>query len=300
MSPQRHAAARDFLLTRARPLERGLYHFEFEHGPAADAVSALSAFQNQDGGFGHALEPDFRLPASSALATSIGLQHLSRLPAELARERALHALSYVAETYDPGRQGWQKVPPAVADYPRAFWWEPEQPEDVEANWANPGAELVGYIYEVPGSAAEPLRESLTRRAFAWLDAHERALEMHDLLCYLRLARRLPADLKQDLEQRLARHVREVVATDQKAWAEYALQPVQVAPDPEALYTELLGPAIAANLDYLIAEQGADGAWEPTWNWGRFPEEWERAREEWKGILTLENLRLLRSYGRLPA
>ena len=33
-------------------------------------------FQNDDGGFGRALEPDFRLPASSAIATAVGFQYL--------------------------------------------------------------------------------------------------------------------------------------------------------------------------------------------------------------------------------
>ena len=66
-----------FLLEQARPLERALFRQRFEGAGAEGALVALSAFQNEDGGFGRALEPDLRSPSSSALATAIGLQTLS-------------------------------------------------------------------------------------------------------------------------------------------------------------------------------------------------------------------------------
>ena len=50
----------------------------------------------------------------------------------------------------------------------------------------------------------------------------------------------------------------------------------------------------------VDRQGADGAWPPNWNWlGLFPEDWPQAELEWKGVLTLQTLLTLRSYGRLP-
>jgi hypothetical protein len=33
--------------------------------------------------------------------------------------------------------------------------------------------------------------------------------------------------------------------------------------------------------------------------GLFPEDWPQAELEWKGVLTLQTLLTLRSYGRLP-
>jgi hypothetical protein len=36
-------------------------------------------------------------------------------------------------------------------------------------------------------------------------------------------------------------------------------------------------------------------WGITWSWGQFEEEWETAKEEWRGWLTLEYLRILRSF-----
>jgi hypothetical protein len=63
--------------------------------------------------------------------------------------------------------------------------------------------------------------------------------------------------------------------------------------------EVLREAVEANLDYLIGEQGGDGAWAPTWNWGGlFPEAWPQARRDWQGVLTLDALKVLRAFGRI--
>ena len=44
--------ARGFVYRNARPLELARWRFHFENGSADDVVTALSAFQNEDGGFG--------------------------------------------------------------------------------------------------------------------------------------------------------------------------------------------------------------------------------------------------------
>ena len=59
--------AREFLKTQARPLDRALFEVRFEGASVEHVVDELAAFQNKDGGFGHALEPDLRTPTSSAL-----------------------------------------------------------------------------------------------------------------------------------------------------------------------------------------------------------------------------------------
>ena len=64
--------ARDFIKAQARPLDRVLFEYRFEGAPVDLVTAELARFQNDDGGFGHALEPDLRTPTSSALATEIG------------------------------------------------------------------------------------------------------------------------------------------------------------------------------------------------------------------------------------
>jgi hypothetical protein len=69
-----HSRAVDFLARQARLLEQRLYGTLFEGAPAAGVVEALRGYQNEDGGFGHGLEPDKRCPASQPLDVQVALE----------------------------------------------------------------------------------------------------------------------------------------------------------------------------------------------------------------------------------
>jgi hypothetical protein len=71
LSPEAFDSARTFVKAQARPLDQRLFEFYFEAGSAAAVLAELAHYQNDDGGFGRALEPDFRLVASSPLAGSL-------------------------------------------------------------------------------------------------------------------------------------------------------------------------------------------------------------------------------------
>ena len=66
--------ARQFILGNARLLDRKRFAFRFEGGSAKDVVAALRPYQNVDGGFGHALEPDLRCAASQPVPTELALE----------------------------------------------------------------------------------------------------------------------------------------------------------------------------------------------------------------------------------
>lgn len=81
LSRDAKARAKALIERHARPLEQRIYVYEFVQGPKDAIFEALKAFQNPDGGFGNALEPDLRLPDSSVLATTVGMQVLREFEA---------------------------------------------------------------------------------------------------------------------------------------------------------------------------------------------------------------------------
>lgn len=298
LTPEQFSKARNFLLTNARPVDRAMFQFEFEQGLPDEVLTELRNFQNEDGGFGHALEPDFRFPFSSAIATTIALQYVSRLQLDEVPAMVVRALEYLHATFDSEHQLWEPVPETVTQFPRAVWWEYGGPEKAEEYWANPAAEILGYFYEYLNSTLSDWRGLLLTKAFEKLENRSEPLEMHDLLCYLRLAYRLPPDRQTELYAKLDSNVHQVVAASPDEWRKYGVQPIQVAPSPESHYYPVLKPYVDKNLDFLVQTQGDDGAWNPTWQWWRYEDEWSQAKEEWRGVLTLDNLRVLRKYGRL--
>ena len=56
--------ARRFVYRNARPLDLARWKYHFENGSEQEVLAALSAYQNEDGGFGHGLEEDNMNPHS--------------------------------------------------------------------------------------------------------------------------------------------------------------------------------------------------------------------------------------------
>ena len=59
--------AREFIYRNARPLDLARFQYHFENGSKEAVMSALSYYQNADGGFGSAVEPDCWNPNSIPL-----------------------------------------------------------------------------------------------------------------------------------------------------------------------------------------------------------------------------------------
>ncbi|MBN2170360.1 MAG: hypothetical protein JW819_03445 [Candidatus Krumholzibacteriota bacterium] len=302
----RERAAR-FLREEARPLERALYAHRFAGGPAAAAEEALAAFRNDDGGFGRALEPDVRTPSSSALATADALRHLAALGAEPGHPLVAGAVAWLRGAFGGQAGVWRVVPVDTNDHPHAPWWHDEDgslARIFDGFRIIPRARALAGLNHYAGlMEADWLAEQTVRAADDIAAAEDAAFGGGgDGLVYaLDLARApgLPAGRAARLIERLRAAALNVVERDPAKWGGYAALPLKVVDGPDSPLADLFADAIPANLDHLVASQAADGAWDPTWSWGgAYPEAWDAARREWRGVLTLEALTLLRAFGRL--
>ena len=105
------AAGRDFLLREGRLLERRLFATCFEGAPATGVVDAVRAFRNNDGGFGHGLEPDVRCPASLPVDVEVAFQALATARAA-DRGLVLGACDYLAKVAASVAAGGAVPPPS--------------------------------------------------------------------------------------------------------------------------------------------------------------------------------------------
>jgi hypothetical protein len=71
--------ARSFIYRNARPLDIARWQYHFEGGSREAILTALAAYQNEDGGFGHALEPDAWNPNSSPIQTWVAMEILREI-----------------------------------------------------------------------------------------------------------------------------------------------------------------------------------------------------------------------------
>ncbi len=300
-------AARDYLMRGARPLERARFRCAFEGAEPDEAIEELLGFQCSDGGFGRALEPDFRAAESSALAVAGALRiarELSHASGKQVNEllpESVRAdlLSWLEQDFDASTKTWAIVPEIDDTTPHAPWWDPDGLAERFGYFVlNPTAELAGFYADLASAGwINQLFVAIRDR----LAARE-GIDMHELLSVKWLVETdsLPESMRSEIIAEMRRLLPECVVTDPDRWGEYCLRPADVADSPESPFLADLGEQIvSANVDRIIDEQSSDGSWQPAWSWGgAFPDEWSTARREWAGVLTLSRLQLLSRFGRL--
>jgi hypothetical protein len=288
-----------YIARHGRPIEQALAGVRFGTTPLDQARAALVQYQNEDGGFGHGLEPDYLLPASSATATSIGLQFAVDMDLPADDPLVTGALEYLAATRDADKGTWLATPASVNDHPHAPWWH-HDPDKINADALilNPGAELVGYFY----------RWSRGDEASAWLDQtidclqSRREVEGHELLCCVRLAEspNLPDPQRGAVLAALHQHVDALIETNPDEWGGYCIKPMTAAPHPQNPLADGLADIIKQQIPFELARQGEDGAWQPHWSWfGNYPEDWDRVAPGIAGSITYGILASLREWGAIP-
>lgn len=290
LSRKQFNLARTFLKNKARGLECALYEYEFENGSTEAVVNEVKVYQNKDGGFGHALEPDFRCQESSTLATAIALHHLADVGVGEMDETVRNGVGYLLDTFNHEKKGWQIVPRAVENAPRAVWWN--YSEDWE--WGNPSAEIIGLLHHYRGLVPMDFLADLTQYAINYINDLTQ-YEQHELLSFIKLYEQLPKDDQDAITDKLNEMVQASVTTEPERWDAYCLTPLQVVSSPSSKFYGLFKEVIPLNLASLVQKQAKRGYWNPSWSWGQFEEEWKVAKEEWKGCLTLDHLRVLRAF-----
>ncbi len=299
LTAERREQAVHYITQEGRPLERALYAYYFAGGSADDVLKELAAFQNDDGGFGHGLEPDFRLNDSSVIATTVGMQYFGDLKTDGDHPMVAKACQYLVNTYNPQTMKWPIIPANSDDAPHAPWWVHDG--DLEKSMSNPRAEIAGYLNAYPQHFPDEMREKVTTSVVDYLTSQPDKMEMHDLMCYIRFLEN--ADLEEAakaiLQEKLRRIVNSTVERNPETWKEYGLPPLTLIASPDSPFAADFADTIPQNLDFMIESQSEDGTWKPNWSWfGLWPEEWEQAKRDWTSRLTLDNLHRLRSFGRI--
>jgi hypothetical protein len=291
-------AARDFMATHARVLDRRRFELLDGIRDARGALQALAGYRNPDGGYGWGLEPDLRTPDSQPGA-------------------ALHAF----EVFEEGASGTAPEAVALCDWldsvtlpdgglPMAMpmavtagsgpWWAGADPAVSSLQiTAITAARAHRVARHDPAVAAHPWLERAGRYCFGaiaaldttpfayvlafsiqFLDAaHDRHPEAEDLL------RRLGAQIPADGRVRVRGGAEDEM-----------LHPLDIAPEPDRPARELFTPeVIEADLERLAGLQQDDGGWIVD-----FRSMSPAGSLEWRGYATVRAIDILQRNGMLDA
>jgi hypothetical protein len=273
--------ARDHVYRSGRVLERRLFARLFEDGDVHGVVSAVLAYANADGGFGHGLEPDKLAPQSQPLDIQFALQSLAEAGAE-ASGRVAESARATCDFLEPLADDRGLVPivlPSVAEYPRAeHWGDGNFPPGI-----NPTIAIAGYLN---GFGVE--HPWLTRATETCLETLEKETldEAHAFVAAAVFVEHVPD------ARPFAARLAETLPNAQWFLADpdaegYGVLPTKLPREwfDDALYD--------AHLDKLESQQEEDGGWPVAWN-----PPGPGSLAAWRAILTIEALKTLKKNGRL--
>ena len=301
LSKEAFERARDYMKNNAEKIELALFEYHFEGGSYEEVIKALREYENEDGGFGKGLEYDFTLSASSPMATTIAFQYLRKINASSDIDMIKEGIKYFIDTFDKDKNMWHALSKEANNYPHAPWWHYDESTGgcaVEHCFANPSAEIIGYLNEYKDLVPKDFLTMVTDMAIEKLLERPDKLEMHEMLCYLRMSEKLPVEKKEAVIDKLRKSVRNSVELNSANWEGYGAKPSIIVDSTESPLIDLIKEEVELSLDYEIGKQTSEGFWEPNWSWGQYEESWELAKEKWRGRLTVETLIKLKRFGRI--
>ncbi|SEQ43012.1 hypothetical protein [Piscibacillus halophilus] len=293
----------------ARPLEAARWSYEFDGGTKEEVLNYLKAFQNDDGGFGHGLEPDFWLPKSNAMATWTAGRILVDLEVSSSHDVIQTMISYLVNTYDSDSGMWASVLPENNNFPHAPWWGYQ--EGVQKNWMfNPGAELAAFLIhwtDEEDRAWSTGWASVTKAVERLMSADE--MDFHEVSNFKQMIKLLKPYQEMfnktvsysynQVVETVESHILKCVEQDPSKWATgYNPLPLDFVDGPEDALVSEFGSLIDQNLDFYIEQMSEEGIWDISWEWGKYPNEFAISRRYWQGIITVDRYKILKTFGRI--
>jgi hypothetical protein len=279
--------AEEFIWSNARLLERRRFAHLFKGGPAEAVRAALQAYQNPDGGFGNALEPDKRCADSQPIDQEMALHALDEVGVDpVVAGRMCDFLASITTA----EGGVPFVLPTVRSAPRAPWWNTD--DDPPAS-LNPTASIAGLLHK--HGIQHPWLDRATDYCWRAIEASPLD-EPHLIVVIVTFLEHAPDQPRaRRAFERVATSLfeRELVAID-PATEGYVKMPLDYAPTPQSWCRRLFSDeVIGEHLAALAANQQADGGWQIAW-----PPVSPACEVEWRGLVTLNALQTLRAYGQL--
>ncbi|QMS85973.1 hypothetical protein [Candidatus Xianfuyuplasma coldseepsis] len=241
-------------------------------------LNALQGFQNDDGGFGHGLEPDIQLPKSNVASTDLAISLLDDLPQSNAKETMIQQIvQYYESVFDYDTLSFEMVPNEVDNYPHAIWWNYDGLDSF--TFGNPNPEIAGFLYQYQNYLQGfPLDTFINNVIKYLMDTDDEHIQMHVLISYLLFYKRVSLDIKQRIKPRLVTLLQQHLQTEPESWSSYGLEPYKVyriAPEFMEAYQDSLAVNILQK-ERLLQE----GELLPNWSWNQYDDVFQQVKYDW--------------------
>lgn len=280
-------AAEQYIHANSRVLERHRLATLLHGAPASRVVEALQPYRNEDGGFGHGLEPDVRCSESQPAAFLHALEALAEVGA--LGDPCVDVATTWLESVSRPDGGVAQVLPSADGHPRAPWMVPV----AESSFLT--FVIAGKLWE--GGSTHPWLGRATEWCWSELEGDKPA-EGYTVKFALDFLDAVPDPRR---AAAAVERLRPAIAADGTlpipgGVEDERVHPIELSSRPGSPSRKLFSDKqIEADLDRLESEQLDDGGWDfgfLHWSDGQ--------AVEWRGAYTLNALHTLKANNRLPA
>lgn len=306
LSKKQYGVLTNWMYRNARPLDLARWRYHFEGGSSADVVRALEAYQNEDGGFGHALEADCWNPNSAPMQTWWATQFIQEINLDKNHPMIIKILEYLNSGDGFVDNRWLNTTPKNNDYPGAPWWT--YVKDSPANLGyNPTVSLAAFILKYANQelGIYSKAKELMLEAVEYFMVYDELIEMHELACFGELAEYLVGTEEENLIDyeayvtKVKAQIYETIEHDTNKWlTEYCCKPSHFIHHPDSIFYMENKEVMEAELAILLDNLSDDGSWPVTWQWGKDEGEFAISSRWWQGTFGINNVRMLKAFDKL--
>lgn len=290
--------ARKFIYKNARPLDLARWQYHFENGSREAVLQALQFYQNEDGGYGHGLEPDHWNPNSTPIAVWEACRILKELEClHSTNPQVQGILRYLASGKEFSEGKWFNQVPSTVSYPHAIWWE--SPVGVPAD--NPTVSLAGMILKTGETTLYQKAQEIVETAVASF-LKEPTSEMHTLVVYLELLQDCeeiqyqPVLANERFREILFQQIRHTVSNEPEEWfTSYVSKPSNFFFTREQLLGIFSEELCKKEAQEILKYQQEDGSFVIPWQWGTDYPEFFISKQWWKSITIIKNFLFLQAF-----
>ncbi|MFT4146503.1 MAG: hypothetical protein QM644_18830 [Mobilitalea sp.] len=306
ISTKTYNQIKTWIYRNARDLELSLWKYYFEEGNKSDVISALSYYQNEDGGFGNSLEPDNWNPNSTPYTTLYAISILNDIEfIDLSHPIYKGILNYLQNEKDLMEYGWRFCVPTNDSYPHAPWWNfNEEANLTESIGVTTGLSIFILKHIDKSSMLYQKTTALVKNLLNNLMAGNNFGDMGiggyvELLDELRVLGHNEYDYT-SLQPRLNELVKNSIEHDLSKWQYYGVRPSNYIKGPQSIYYYENKDIVEKELNYLIETVPQNDVWGIPWTWfdnnSKYSKEFAISENWWKSIKAIEKMRFLKSFG----
>jgi hypothetical protein len=280
------------------------WQYHFENGCPEAVLNALAKYQNEDGGFGHALEADSWNPNSTPIQTCTAAEILREINfADADHPIVAGMLNYLDSGADFNGKVWFNSVLTNNDYPHAPWWHTDA-AGMEKISYNPTAALAGFGLAYANRKSELYEKCsvIAAEAVEHYLKSDRKEDMHTVQCYLRLMEYCESAEIYDaidlnaLREKLRNDINCLITADISLWtSNYICKPSLFFNSPKSIFYEQNQEIAEFECEFICGSRNPDGVWDLTWRWNDYPKEWAVAENWCKGAQAVNNMLYLSNF-----